>query len=137
MKTKQIELLLLSVAVLLAIGWTITKFTSADIATPAFMQYALAVGIALYVGYAYLTQMRSGRTIDGLEERNDELRHKVADREAKIGKLNKQVSGLEGQVSELEATITKNKNAFAKEKKAWEAEKNDLLEQIKSASESE
>lgn len=134
MKIKQIELFVLSVAVLLAIAYAALLFSSASPKTMTYMQYALGVGVAIYVGYVFLTQQRSRQMIDGLEEKRDELIHTVAERDEAIVKLKKSVSSLESKIAELEGNLDAARKAHEADKKSWEKEKKELQSQIESAS---
>ncbi|NVK27596.1 MAG: hypothetical protein HWE14_06100 [Flavobacteriia bacterium] len=134
MKIKQIELFVLSIAVLLSIAYVVLLATAASPSTMTIMKYALGVGVAIYVGYVFITQQRDRQMIDGLEEKRDELIHKIADKDEEIKKLKKSVSSLESKVSELEGDLEAARKAHEAEKGAWEEEKKALQSQIESAS---
>lgn len=136
MKTKQIELIVLTLAALLILGYSLVYFSGGfeDTETALLMTRILASGLAIYVGYVYITQLRDRRRIDGLLERNDELKHKVADKEHQIEKLNKDVSKLTSDLEAEKANSDKLSKAHAKAQKEWKAEKAQLEEQLKEAS---
>lgn len=130
MRTKQLELLVLSLAVLLAVGYTIVRFSGSSADTARLMNIFLASGFAIYVGYVYIVQLRDRRMIDGLTEKNNELKHKVAEREHQIQSQKEKISGLESDLNNLEDEKSDLEAKFEKAQKDWAAERSKLQEKL-------
>ena len=129
MKRKQIELFVLVIVVLLIIGYAVIFMGNSGSESKHIMQkYFIGVGVAIFIGYSYFTQMRDRQLIDGLMEKNNELRHKIANREETIKKLKSDLSSCQNELK-----ISKeDKEAQEREFKNIEVKLQKEIEELKS-----
>lgn len=130
MKTKQLELLVLTIAVLLAVGYTIIRFSGASADTARWMNIFLASGFAIYVGYVYITQLRDHRIIDTQATKIDELKHTVADREHQLEQTKGKLKKTEKQVADLSKQSEELTQQLQKAKTDWQNEVAELKKQL-------
>lgn len=130
MKTKQLEQLVIALAGLLIIGYLVLRFAGATNEQLHLMNYGLAAGVAIYIGYSYIIQLRERRQIDGLKEKNDELKHKVADREHTIRQQKSSLDKLNKQNVQLNADLEDLKTQLSQAEKQHQSEIKKLQDQI-------
>lgn len=118
MKTKQLELIILSLAVLLALTYAIVLLAGGSAASMRFMNITLAIGVAIYIGYVFLTQTRNQQRITAQADRIGELEQTVADREKKLKAAEKNLSEAKAEIEDAHTRLS----ATEKKLKAAEAE---------------